>query len=141
MREIKFAGYENGHRVYGTNGEITDPTGKQFRYSLSAFFDLVSKGLIINVVEFTGLKDKNDVELYEEDTIKLPSYPNKGFDLYIIEKYGGAFHISDFKSIFEKYEEYEGDYSYHHGELVADNRFELEVVGNIYENPELLETT
>jgi len=74
MREIKYAGYENGKRVYGTNGDITDETGKQFRYSLNAFFGLVAQGFITNVVEFTGLEDKNGsglTEVYEGDIISI----------------------------------------------------------------------
>ena len=64
MQEIKYRGFENGKKVYGTNGEITDETGEQYRYSLVAFFDLVAKGFITNVTEYTGLKDK-DEELLE----------------------------------------------------------------------------
>ncbi len=89
-------------------------------------------------MQWTGVRTTEGVEIYEGDIISLPSYPNKGTNIYVVEYYGGAFHVSDFRSTLDKYDDYEGDYGYHHGELVSEHRFELEIVGNIYQNKDLL---
>ena len=91
------------------------------------------------ILQYTGVNTKDMVEIYEGDIIRLPSYPHKGFDNYIVDGYGGAFTILDYRSENEKYDDYEGDYGYHHGELLSDNLFHLEIIGNIYENKELLD--
>ena len=66
--------------------------------------------------EYTGLKDKNGKEIYENDIIQ--HYDKKSVIVY--DKFYG-FIISDCESI-------------------GDANFSIiEVIGNIYENPELLE--
>lgn len=76
-------------------------------------FDLVDEFSIDDVIlmQSTGLKDKNGVEIYEGDIVKT-----FGANIYVVEFYDGKFNpISD---------------------LEASN---WKVIGNIYENPELLE--
>lgn len=89
---------------------IFEPTG-QFAHPIF-FYD---------AMQSTGLKDKNGTEIYEGDIVKNiydEIYVVKWFDagFYLEEKYNGGF-----------------DYSELH---FGDNK---EVIGNIYENPKLLE--
>lgn len=77
----------------------------------------------IKLLEYTGLKDINGVEIYEGDIIKrLDSETN-----FIIVFNKGCFCTQDSENL-------------HHnlGLLESINSFS-KVVGNIYENPELLE--
>lgn len=92
------------------------------------------------VMQYTGLKDKNGVKIFEgdvirhrdEDEIQLIAYQNGSFvELHIdndIEKYGkpiGWYDMNEEGSIFF-------DYTYFS---------DIEVIGNIYENPELIGET
>jgi len=127
MREIKFRGLENGQKVYGTNGDITDETGEQYRYSLLAFFSLVEKGFITNVTEYTRLKDKNDVEIYEGDILKgkYSDYNNE------MKRFLGEvkYITHSFKCVgITKW------YGIH-----IDFHSNFEIIGNVFENSELLE--
>jgi uncharacterized phage protein (TIGR01671 family) len=70
-------------------------------------------------MQYTGLKDKNGKEIYEGDIIKCKDYSN-----YINYE------------VVEDMIEWLQDYSYAKEEMCAYE--EIEVIGNIYENPELL---
>ena len=87
------------------------------------------------LMQHTGLKDKNGVETYEGDIIKI--YADNGF--YACE-------------IIEKVIFKQGQYGIEHGDLyryfcslsnvgevVTESEPMFEVIGNIYDNPELLE--
>jgi len=82
----------------------------------------------IEIMQFTGLKDKNGKEIYEEDIVQLT-----GLDLnFVIVYYEDRFSLKDTR--------------YLDGEFPTDSnlgldvyRKRIEVIGNIYENPELLE--
>ena len=72
-------------------------------------------------MQSTGLKDKNGTEIYEGDIVK-----NIYDEIYVVKWFDAGFHLE---------EKYNGGFDYfelHFG----DNK---EVIGNIYENPELLE--
>lgn len=75
----------------------------------------------IELMQSTGLKDKNGVEIYEGDIIK-----NSYDEIYTVKWFDASFYLE---------EKYNGGFDYHELHL-EDNK---KVIGNIYENPELLE--
>jgi hypothetical protein len=113
MREIKFRAWSGGKMREPfqplQNSYISDPTAKW------------PKGTAF--MQFTGLRDKNGKEIYEGDIT------NNGVVNYLTElswDSGGSLHPGF-------YFEALSDLQYHTG---FDE--EIEVIGNIYENPELL---
>lgn len=88
-----------------------------------------------HLMQYTGLKDKNGKEIYEGDMFGRMGGDRERPDEYEIhavvyfDNDMGAFCIDDQRGGWE----YLGDYL-----LVSRN--EREVIGNIYENPELLDT-
>lgn len=78
------------------------------------------------LMQYIGLKDKNDTEIFEGDLVKLSAYGFQRKRIYEI-KYNSSGAI---------YELYENDT---HIAIAAIDNYEMEVIGNIYDNPELLE--
>jgi len=116
MREIQF-------RVWDSYNKKMIPTEGGFSLG-SADSEMVG-GPDYPVMQYTGLKDKNGKEIYEGDIIKLYPSDKSGIQILWDEHIAGfgfgnqtmADHLN-----FRK--------------LTAIN---YEVIGNIYENPELLE--
>ena len=82
----------------------------------------------IELREFTGLKDRKGREIYEGDIIGVKPEP------YIVTYRNGAFRLSTPMNNYIK-----TTHDYVLGDVLnAIENKKLEVIGNIYENPELL---
>jgi uncharacterized phage protein (TIGR01671 family) len=121
MREIQ-------HLVWAEDNLIAHcpPRGHEF----SEWFTVILNGWEYQLMQSTGLKDKNGVEIYEGDILKLNAIflaPNDKIGyLEYSPKYG-------YSIIFEGNRLYRQEY------WASTNKLNYEVIGNIYENPELLE--
>ena len=79
------------------------------------------------LMQYTGLKDKNNKEIYEGDIIKIPN--SEMYSRVFFEK--GCFMIENYHKICIKFR---GKI-----EVICSNPLSNEVIGNIHQNPELLE--
>lgn len=90
------------------------------------------------LMQFTGLKDKNGKEIYEEDIVRLTNSKSQIQKKSIISEIG--FIDGAFCALWRNTEEWEG-YNVSPSSVSFLNSIEqpfIEIIGNIYENPDLL---
>lgn len=138
MREVKFRGKtEYGTWVYGDviqyeSGEIAI-LNKFSKYGYEATEILKRTKVIPETVgEYTGLKDKNNKEIYEGDIVSCKML-SAGRTHYIDEYIATVEH--DICNPCMVLKQDNGNLEY---DFVKCDLMMLEVIGNIWENPELL---
>ena len=131
IREVIFRGKrtDNGEWIEGSLLGI-DWCDKPSTYSIapntpvSVFYSVLPE----TVGQYTGLTDKNGVRIFEGDIVHCVSKLDSA-DMVVI------FECGQFRMVLaEKYHEYQTNVGYY-----DINCFAKEVIGNIHDNPELLQ--
>lgn len=131
MREHKYRAYDKQKKEW-----ITKPIAINYDGAVLLFTDYEilhpKNSDDIIVMQFTGLKDCNGKDIYDGDIVKITDYDYKICDLDSNTGFGkveflednGLWYISD---------------NIHNGLFDIDKEYIIEAVGNIYDDPELLE--
>ena len=110
MKEIKFRAWDKENKKFNYF-DLTD-----------LWHDMADGNCDDETMQYTGLKDKNGKEIYEGDIVKIDNDTIQEISYWTERKY--------MKNIKQKIREFIGIYQ------AFIKQRKVEVVGNIYENPE-----
>lgn len=128
-REIKFRAWDKEEKCMIFDVQNTYDYGAGGCKAMEESFGCLLKNRDFEVMQYTGIHDKNGKEIYEGDILKDVGEIKFGvWYAYLENGLGGSYHITGFYI--------PGD-SGEPDRPIEDDQFN-EVIGNIYENPELL---
>ena len=129
MREIKFRAWDKKHKEFVQWSDISRTN------ILVAIISNIKRGISnCELMQYIGLKDKNLVEIYDGDIIKdssgrimIVEWDNRiGTARYIFRVINTIGHIKTGRLV-------------NTHEWITSDENDIEIIGNIYENPELLQ--
>lgn len=138
-REIKFRWWDRNHkRIIQSDCLLINANGKTITewVKIGDYDYLLVAGENADLMQFTGLLDKKGKEIYEGDLIKIDGHGRIKPIIqvkWIAEKACFGFEAS---WVDEKNDNQLELYMYHN---FKEEIMTIEIIGNIYENPELLE--
>lgn len=123
MREIKFRAWDKDRKVMANVSNINFLTGQVQMNAGGMHSERVSGDKVI-LLQYTGLKDKYDIEIYEGDVLFHP--------------------LQGRRKVYYPYSETVASYGLRNidngfGSTLQDSHAVWEVIGNIYENKKVLE--
>lgn len=137
MREIKFRAFIHPYCGGGIPQECYNTMDYSKNYELDDFFNLY-KPHFFEVMQFTGLKDKNGKEIYEGDIVASRTLHEENwgndFQNYEVGFYNGSFCFMLKNQPVRQWKD--GSHDWY--SIENTENFEIEIIGNIHENPELI---
>ena len=136
MREIKFMAWHKEKKILREVLEISFSGGYVILAGFGSFGEIEAPIRDVELMQYAGLKDKNGVEIYDGYILELRANPfSRKRDLFQVVFKDGGFR--------DEWNNYIGQYlppdiRNRQGGRVRLNEA-CEVIGNIYENPELLQ--
>ena len=138
-REIKFRAWDKdskkmikGDEPYGKYNEELGVSldGEVLTLDFETYYPSIGFSNDVEIMQFTGLKDKNEVQIYQGDIIAVNYGKEDDINPADVNT-----NIEYYEVIFEN-----GMYGAEGGESLYHyiNNYEVEVIGNIYQNPELI---
>lgn len=142
MKEIKFRAWDyNNEKVIPWENIRIEKDENEANLSVVVFDGSIGDHFDdFPIMQYTGLYDKNGTPIYEEDIVHFVNFDTTGGHLGDIEHTGVVKYQS---GIYEIWKNNDSEYYGSDGAFILNHAWlqddEFEVIGNIYENPELLE--
>lgn len=129
MRDIKFRGKDLSSKW--RYGDLVQEKWGQGKAIMIKKDKRAWSALEATIGQYTGLKDKNGKEIYEDDIIYCEKYIGGNWIEDCIEKGYVNFNNGEF-GLYRKQGYYQSLYKF------KEYDYEFEVIGNMHDNPELL---